>query len=80
MTCGHHLIFCLHAPMVNGGRTRSRNGPASKITIYGWSTRQQSVTVAIDVLQDIPVRFLFVVLSELRQGRLVRSVRGPDGG
>lgn len=30
--------------------------------------------------QDIPVRFLFVVLSELRQARLVRSVRGPDGG
>ncbi|MEV5973179.1 Rrf2 family transcriptional regulator [Streptomyces sp. NPDC051921] len=30
--------------------------------------------------QDIPVRFLFVVLSELRQARLVTSVRGPDGG
>ncbi|MFG2330762.1 RrF2 family transcriptional regulator [Streptomyces sp. NPDC048604] len=30
--------------------------------------------------QDIPVRFLFVVLSELRQARLVRSERGPDGG
>ncbi|WP_406134319.1 RrF2 family transcriptional regulator [Streptomyces zaomyceticus] len=30
--------------------------------------------------QDIPVRFLFVVLGDLRQARLVRSVRGPDGG
>ncbi|MET9954855.1 Rrf2 family transcriptional regulator [Streptomyces sp. NPDC006339] len=30
--------------------------------------------------QDIPVRFLFVVLSELRQARLVASVRGPEGG
>ncbi|MET9650953.1 Rrf2 family transcriptional regulator [Streptomyces sp. NPDC006460] len=30
--------------------------------------------------QDIPVRFLFVVLSELRQARLVRSARGPEGG
>ncbi|MFF0476564.1 RrF2 family transcriptional regulator [Streptomyces sp. NPDC004284] len=30
--------------------------------------------------QDIPGRFLFVVLSDLRQARLVRSVRGPDGG
>ncbi|MEV8628775.1 Rrf2 family transcriptional regulator [Streptomyces sp. NPDC051079] len=30
--------------------------------------------------QDIPVRFLFVVLSDLRQARLVSSVRGPDGG
>ncbi|WP_369148442.1 Rrf2 family transcriptional regulator [Streptomyces sp. R44] len=30
--------------------------------------------------QDIPVRFLFVVLSDLRQARLVGSVRGPDGG
>ncbi|WP_418960604.1 RrF2 family transcriptional regulator [Streptomyces tritici] len=30
--------------------------------------------------QDIPVRFLFVVLSELRQARLVRSERGPEGG
>lgn len=30
--------------------------------------------------QDIPVRFLFVVLSDLRQARLVRGVRGPDGG
>lgn len=30
--------------------------------------------------QDIPGRFLFVVLSDLRQAHLVRSVRGPDGG
>ncbi len=30
--------------------------------------------------QNIPGRFLFVVLSDLRQARLVRSVRGPDGG
>ncbi|MFD5770983.1 RrF2 family transcriptional regulator [Streptomyces sp. NPDC127049] len=30
--------------------------------------------------QDIPVRFLFAVLSDLRQARLVRGVRGPDGG
>ncbi|MFF1510971.1 RrF2 family transcriptional regulator [Streptomyces sp. NPDC058326] len=30
--------------------------------------------------QGIPVRFLFVVLSDLRQARLVRGVRGPDGG
>ncbi|MFF8837377.1 RrF2 family transcriptional regulator [Streptomyces sp. NPDC015130] len=30
--------------------------------------------------QDIPVRFLFVVLGDLRQARLARSVRGPEGG
>ncbi|MFF6777022.1 RrF2 family transcriptional regulator [Streptomyces sp. NPDC012637] len=30
--------------------------------------------------QDIPVRFLFVVLGDLRQARLVASVRGPEGG
>ncbi|MFI8371968.1 RrF2 family transcriptional regulator [Streptomyces sp. NPDC085466] len=30
--------------------------------------------------QDIPVRFLFAVLSDLRQARLVRGVRGPEGG
>ncbi|MFJ4921132.1 RrF2 family transcriptional regulator [Streptomyces sp. NPDC088725] len=30
--------------------------------------------------QDIPVRFLFVVLRELRQARLVHSRRGPEGG
>ncbi|MFE0700985.1 RrF2 family transcriptional regulator [Streptomyces sp. NPDC058872] len=30
--------------------------------------------------QDIPGRFLFVVLGDLRQARLVVSVRGPDGG
>ncbi|WFB06367.1 Rrf2 family transcriptional regulator [Streptomyces sp. LX-29] len=30
--------------------------------------------------QDIPLRFLFVVLSELRRAGLVRSLRGPDGG
>lgn len=30
--------------------------------------------------QDIPLRFLFSVLSELRRARLVRSERGPDGG
>ncbi|MEU5219701.1 Rrf2 family transcriptional regulator [Streptomyces sp. NPDC020807] len=30
--------------------------------------------------QDIPGRFLFVVLGDLRQARLVTSVRGPEGG
>jgi Rrf2 family protein len=30
--------------------------------------------------QDIPVRFLFTILRELRTVRLVRSVRGPEGG
>ncbi|MER5769497.1 RrF2 family transcriptional regulator [Streptomyces sp. NPDC001985] len=30
--------------------------------------------------QDIPVRFLFTVLRDLRQARLVRSIRGPEGG
>jgi Rrf2 family protein len=30
--------------------------------------------------QDIPVRFLFAILRELRTARLVRSVRGPEGG
>lgn len=27
VTCGHRLIFCLHTPMITGGRTRSRTGP-----------------------------------------------------
>ncbi|MER7922776.1 Rrf2 family transcriptional regulator [Streptomyces sp. NPDC096057] len=30
--------------------------------------------------QDIPVRFLFEVLRDLRLAHLVRSVRGPRGG
>lgn len=30
--------------------------------------------------QEIPLRFLHGVLSELRRARLVRSTRGPDGG
>ncbi|WP_445527559.1 RrF2 family transcriptional regulator [Streptomyces cyslabdanicus] len=30
--------------------------------------------------QDIPVRFLWSILRELRQHRLVLSNRGPDGG
>ncbi|KES08703.1 Rrf2 family transcriptional regulator [Streptomyces coelicolor] len=30
--------------------------------------------------QDIPVRFLFGILRELRLARLVHSVRGPQGG
>ncbi|MFJ4692426.1 RrF2 family transcriptional regulator [Streptomyces sp. NPDC088766] len=30
--------------------------------------------------QDIPVRFLFGILRELRLAHLVRSVRGPQGG
>ncbi|MED7952549.1 RrF2 family transcriptional regulator [Streptomyces sp. BE303] len=30
--------------------------------------------------QDIPLRFLLSILRELRQHRLVRSVRGPEGG
>ncbi|MEU5425256.1 Rrf2 family transcriptional regulator [Streptomyces olivoreticuli] len=31
-------------------------------------------------VQDIPLRFLLSILRELRQHRLLRSVRGPDGG
>jgi hypothetical protein len=27
VTCGHRLIFCLHPPMITGGRTRSRTSP-----------------------------------------------------
>lgn len=30
--------------------------------------------------QDIPIRFLFGILRELRLAHLVRSVRGPTGG
>ncbi|WP_329136464.1 Rrf2 family transcriptional regulator [Streptomyces sp. NBC_01476] len=30
--------------------------------------------------QDIPVRFLFGILRELRVNRLVHSIRGPEGG
>lgn len=30
--------------------------------------------------QDIPLRFLFGILRELRLAHLVRSVRGPEGG
>ncbi|MCC3766867.1 Rrf2 family transcriptional regulator [Streptomyces sp. UNOC14_S4] len=30
--------------------------------------------------QDIPLRFLLSILRELRQHRLLHSVRGPDGG
>lgn len=30
--------------------------------------------------QDIPLNFLRDILSELRRDRLVRSLRGPDGG
>ena len=34
----------------------------------------------LSVRQDIPVRFLFGILRELRLAHLVRSVRGPQGG
>lgn len=34
----------------------------------------------LSAAQDIPVRFLFTILRELRTARLVRSVRGPEGG
>ncbi|MDH6130421.1 hypothetical protein P3T39_007414 [Kitasatospora sp. GP82] len=27
VTCGHRMIFCLHTPMISGGRTRLRSGP-----------------------------------------------------
>jgi len=27
VTCGHRLIFCLHTPMITGGRTCSRTNP-----------------------------------------------------
>lgn len=34
----------------------------------------------IATAQDIPVRFLENILAELRQGEIVRTERGPDGG
>ncbi|MBV9291262.1 MAG: Rrf2 family transcriptional regulator [Frankiales bacterium] len=34
----------------------------------------------IAVAQDIPLNFLLGILRELRNGQLVRSVRGRDGG
>ena len=34
----------------------------------------------VSARQDIPVRFLFGILRELRVAHLVRSVRGPEGG
>ncbi|MGW2051065.1 RrF2 family transcriptional regulator [Streptomyces sp. NPDC001858] len=34
----------------------------------------------LSVRQDIPVRFLFGILRELKLARLVHSVRGPQGG
>jgi Rrf2 family protein len=34
----------------------------------------------VSTRQAIPVRFLFGILRELRLARLVRSVRGPEGG
>jgi Rrf2 family protein len=34
----------------------------------------------VSARQDIPVRFLFGILRELRLAHLVRSVRGPQGG
>jgi Rrf2 family protein len=34
----------------------------------------------VSTRQDIPVRFLFDILRELRLAHLVRSVRGPQGG
>jgi Rrf2 family protein len=30
--------------------------------------------------QQIPLRFLFTILSDLRRTRIVHSVRGPEGG
>ncbi len=39
VTCGHRLIFCLHTPMITGGRTHSGPAPTSKIAIYNWSTK-----------------------------------------
>lgn len=30
--------------------------------------------------QDIPLKFLLAILRELKQARLVRSTRGPEGG
>jgi Rrf2 family protein len=34
----------------------------------------------ISIAQDIPLNFLLGILRELRNGQLVRSVRGRDGG
>ncbi|WKX68952.1 Rrf2 family transcriptional regulator [Streptomyces sp. XD-27] len=33
----------------------------------------------LSAVQDIPLRFLLSILRELRQHRLVHSVRGPEG-
>jgi hypothetical protein len=49
VTCGHRLIFCLHTPIIAGGRTRSRTAPTSKITIYSWSISSADTVEALIV-------------------------------
>jgi hypothetical protein len=39
VTCGRHKIVSLHTPMISGGRACLSGDPASKIAVYGWSTR-----------------------------------------
>jgi Rrf2 family protein len=45
-----------------------------------WSSKQTVKAEDIAAAQDIPLNFLLGILRELRNGQLVRSVRGRDGG
>lgn len=45
-----------------------------------WNTKSTVRAEDIAAAQDIPLNFLLGILRELRNGQLVRSVRGRDGG
>ncbi|SEE66754.1 hypothetical protein SAMN05216532_8261 [Streptomyces sp. 2231.1] len=60
MTCGHRLIFCLHTPMISGGRTRSLTGPTSKIRIWA-----RAPALELNRLMDMSSREIRMPLSEV---------------
>jgi Rrf2 family protein len=45
-----------------------------------WTSQKTVKAEDIAEAQDIPLNFLLGILRELRNGQLVRSVRGRDGG
>ncbi|MER6530555.1 GntR family transcriptional regulator, partial [Streptomyces sp. NPDC001508] len=54
--------------MINGGRTRLRTGPTSKITIYSWSTRRKYMAGRRPTLVD-----------EVREGLIESITNGTYG-
>jgi Rrf2 family cysteine metabolism transcriptional repressor len=59
---------------------RSQYGVRAVLELAKWADGGPVKAAAIASAQQIPVRFLENILAQLRQGGIVESVRGKEGG